>query len=197
MLPASVSGEESIQILGRAYMRNVELFIAMSLDGYIADSNGGVGWLAGQGEEDAPDVYAEFVKGIDTVVMGWNTYHQIVTELSPDEWVYDDFTTYVVTHRKQTSSDKIRFVEESPVELVQKLRQESGKAIWICGGADLIQQLVREEQIDRYFITVIPTILGAGIRLFGNAGHEIKLKLLQTRAYDGMTDLIYTRRSED
>jgi len=52
------------------------------------------------------------VKDIDTILMGWNTYYQIVTELSPDEWVYNDFTTYVVTYRKQNSSEKIRFTDK-------------------------------------------------------------------------------------
>ena len=63
-------------------MRKIVLFIAMSLDGYIADTDGGVDWLAGQ-EDDAAesdDSYAEFVNSVDTVIMGWKTYHQIVTE---------------------------------------------------------------------------------------------------------------------
>lgn len=176
-------------------MKKISLFIAMSLDGYIADSKGSVNWLSGQGnDDDTIDAYSEFVKDIDTVIMGWNTYHQIVTELSPDEWVYHDFTTYVVTHRPQTSSDKIRFTNENPIELVKKLRKEDGKGIWICGGANLIQQLVTEDMIDCYYITVIPTILGSGIRLFETADHEIKLKLLKTQSYNGMTDLIYIKR---
>lgn len=167
----------------------------MSLDGYIADCNGSVNWLVGQGnDDDNIDAYSEFVKEIDTVVMGWNTYNQIVTELSPDEWVYQDFTTYVVTHNLKESSDKIHFVNESPADLVKRLREETGKDIWICGGANLIQQLVKEDVIDYYYITVIPTILGSGIRLFENADHEIKLKLLKTQSYNGMTDLVYTKR---
>lgn len=176
-------------------MRKISLFIAMSLDGYIADSRGGVDWLAGQeNDQENIDVYSDFVKDIDTVLMGWNTYHQIVTELSPDKWVYDDFTTYVVTHNKHTSSDKIYFTGESPAELVKKLREGNGKDVWICGGANLIQQLVREDLIDCYYITVIPTILGSGIRLFEYTKHEIKLRLLSIQSYNGMTDLIYTRR---
>lgn len=176
-------------------MKKIKLFIAMSLDGYIADCNGSVNWLVGQGnDDDNIDAYSEFVKEIDTVVMGWNTYNQIVTELSPDEWVYQDFTTYVVTHNLKESSDKIHFVNESPVDLVKRLRKETGKDIWICGGANLIQQLVKEDVIDYYYITVIPTILGSGIRLFENTDHEIKLKLLKTKSYNGMTDLVYTKR---
>ncbi len=177
-------------------MKKVKLFIAMSLDGYIADSCGGVDWLSGHGnDEENLDVYSEFVKDIDTILMGWNTYHQITTELSPDEWIYKDFTTYVITHRGGISSDIIRFTEQNPVDLVKQLRRETGKDIWICGGANLIQQLVAEDMIDQYYITVIPTILGSGIRLFktGN-GRKIPLKLVKTQSYNGMTDLIYTRK---
>ena len=72
-------------------MRQTVLYIAMSLDGYIADRNGGVEWLTGQdGGADAGDSYTEFTKEIDTVVMGWNTYHQVTTELAPGEWVYEE-----------------------------------------------------------------------------------------------------------
>ena len=113
-------------------MKKISLFIAMSLDGYIADSKGSVNWLNGQDNDDNVDVYSDFVKEIDTVIMGWNTYHQIVTELSPDEWIYDDLTTYVVTHNPQASSDKVHFTNENPIELLKKLREENGKGIWIC-----------------------------------------------------------------
>ena len=78
--------------------------------------------------------------------------------------------------------------------MLEKLKEENGKGIWICGGANLIQQLVREDIIDYYYITVIPTILGSGIRLFGDVDHEIKLRLLKTQSYNGMTDLIYVKR---
>lgn len=176
-------------------MKKISLFIAMSLDGYIADNKGGVEWLTGQGNDvNNIDAYSGFVKDIDTVIMGWNTYHQIVTELSPDEWVYDDFKTYVITHKSKKSSDKKVFTNDSPVELVRKLKEENGKGVWICGGANIIQQLVNEDLIDCYYITVVPTILGSGIRLFEKADHEIMLKLLKTQSYNGMTDLVYVKR---
>lgn len=176
-------------------MRKISLYIAMSLDGYIADCRGGVDWLTGQGNEDENiDTYAAFAKTIDTILMGWNTYHQVVTELSPQGWVYEDFTTYVITHREHTSSEKIRFVNMNPIDLAQKLKGERGKDIWICGGANLVQQFVKEDFIDYYHITVIPVLLGSGIRLFEGGKREIKLRLLKTQSYNGMTDLIYTRR---
>lgn len=176
-------------------MRKISLFIAMSLDGYIADDNGGVDWLSGQGnDEENIDTYCEFVKNIDTVIMGFNTYHQIVTQLSPDEWVYEDFLTYVITLKERTSLEKVKFVNISPAELVKKLKEKDGKDVWICGGADIVRQLVNENLIDCYHITVIPTLLGSGIRLFDNARQEIKLRLLSSQSYNGMTDLVYIRR---
>lgn len=82
-------------------MRKVSLFIAMSLDGYIADKKGGVDWLNGQDSgTETEDGYSTFIQDVDTVLMGWNTYHQIVTQLSPDQWVYPDQTSYVFTHRQ-------------------------------------------------------------------------------------------------
>ncbi|MCI8853192.1 MAG: dihydrofolate reductase [Lachnospiraceae bacterium] len=179
-------------------MRKIRLFIAMSLDGYLADAQGGVDWLNGQGDgEELLDSYGEFVKQVDTVVMGWNTYHQIVTELSPEEWVYGDLTSYVVTHRDCPSTEDIRFTREDPCCLVKRLQETEGKDIWICGGAKIIQQLVREDLIDEYYISVIPMLLGEGIRLFGESRRRIPLRLVKTQSYDGIMDLIYARRHMD
>lgn len=176
-------------------MRNAVLFIAMSLDGYIADRNGGVDWLTGQSDDaETIDVYSQFVKDIDTILMGWNTYHQITTALSPTKWVYEDFTTYVITHKQLDSSEQIRFTSENPAALLKKLKSGSGKDIWICGGANLARQLMRDNLIDQYYISVIPTLLGSGIRLFEHVNREIKLKLCKTQTYNGITDLVYIQR---
>lgn len=176
-------------------MRKVVLFIAMSLDGYIADKNGNVDWLGGQNQnEETLDTYSIFIKDIDTVIMGWNTYHQVVTDLSPTEWIYNNLTSYVVTHKELSSTDKIIFTQKSPCNIVNELKQEQGKNIWICGGANIIQQLIDADLIDEYYISVIPTLLGTGIRLFGTNSKEIKLKLMYTQSYNGITDLIYARR---
>ena len=176
-------------------MRKVVLFIAMSLDGYIADLNGSVDWLNGQRDEvENEDTYSEFVKDIDTVVMGWKTYYQVVTELSPSEWVYSDFISYVITHKERTSTDKIRFIHESPSNLVRRLKEEDGKDIWICGGASIVQQLMQDGLIDKFYISIITTILGSGVRLFGPLDVELKLKLMENRNYNGIMEVIYEKR---
>ena len=168
----------------------------MSLDGYIADSNGGVEWLKGQGNDNENiDTYSEFTQNIDTILMGWNTYHQIVTELSPTKWIYSDFTTYVITHNKSNSNKQIIFTDVNPIDLLEQLKQQDGKDIWICGGANLVQQIMRADLIDRYYISIIPTLLGKGIKLFGELPKEQKLSLVRTRNYNGIVELGYEHRT--
>lgn len=176
-------------------MRKVVLYIAMSLDGYIADERGGVGWLSGDGSETEDlGSYPVFIKTIDTVILGYKTYHQIVTELSPDTWVYKGKKSYVLTHKKIEPTEEIVFTDKNIADLIDELRKEEGKNIWICGGASIINQLVNREEIDQFCITVIPTILGDGIRLFEKHKKEYPLKLLSVRKYNGMTDLLYEKR---
>lgn len=179
-------------------MRKTVLFIAMSLDGYIAGKDGSVDWLQGQepGQDDMTS-YEEFAKGIDTVIMGSSTYEQIVHELSPGEWVYKDFTSYVLTHREFPQAENIRFTEGDVCNLVRNLMREEGKDIWICGGASIIQPLVREGLISRFHISIIPVILGDGIRLFERMDGKTELKLAGTKSYNGITDVVYEKKSPE
>ena len=127
-------------------MRKVILFIAMSLDGYIADEKGGVDWLNGQGDDDENlDTYSEFVKDIDTILMGCKTYEQIINELSPGKWIYSDFTTYVISHREHAQMENVHVTDLAPADLIKQLREKPGKDIWICGGANIVQQLMEEK----------------------------------------------------
>ena len=176
-------------------MRTIVLFIAMSLDGYIADPAGGVDWLSGQ-DDSAEDAgpYPAFIRGVDTIIMGYHTWNQITTELSPEEWIYPGQKSYVITHKALPSSETVTFTSEDPCSLVRRLAGEDGKAIWICGGAEIIRQLMKEHMINRYHISVIPTILGNGIRLFSPMEREVKLRLIRAQTWNGITDLIYEPR---
>lgn len=91
-------------------MRKVILYIAVSIDGFIADSLGNVDWIRGHNDNyDGDYGYAEFIKGMDTVILGYNTYRQIVEELSPDEWVYDGLESYVFTWFRELCFYEERF----------------------------------------------------------------------------------------
>ena len=76
------------------------------------------------------------------------------------------------------------------------MKQDDGKDIWICGGAQIIQSLLKNHLIDEYHITVIPTLLGSGIRLFQDNNLTIPLELMNYRENNGMMKLIYIPRKE-
>lgn len=177
-------------------MRKTILFIAMSLDGYISNEYGKVDWINGQNQNaENIDTYSTFIKDIDTVIMGWNTYNQIITELSPEKWFYSDLISYVITHRELSSTNNIIFTKSNPSVIIENLKKKQGKNIWICGGANIVQQLMQDDLIDEYHISIIPTILGSGTRLFEKTLSEIKLELINTQSYNGIIELIYKHRS--
>ena len=172
-------------------MRTVTLFLAVSLDGFLADPNGGVGWLEEAGGDGG--AYGQFIRTVDTVVMGWNTYRQITQELSPGQWVYEGLTCYVVTHREMADTPSVRFVREGPCALVERLRRESGGGIWICGGADLARQLMAADLIDCYDLSLAPLVLGGGIPLFPPEGPRLSLELVRAERSGGFGRVIFRK----
>ena len=105
-------------------MRRVVLYLAMSLDGFVADQNGKVDWLT---PFEGEDTYTDFERTVDTIVMGRRTYAQIVTELSPNQWVYPNQTSYVITHEVCLGTEAVRFVDQDPVTLVDTLKKTRRK----------------------------------------------------------------------
>ncbi len=177
-------------------MSKIVLYIAMSLDGYIADTEGSVSWLVGDGSD--PDSlggdYDSFISSVDTVVMGYNTYDQITNQLSPNDWPYKKLESYVITKKKIKSIGNVHFTDEPPSSLIKKLREQSEKDVWICGGATIANALISDNQIDRYIISIIPTVLGNGIKLFSRFDDQQKLKLISTKNGNGIVELTYDRQ---
>lgn len=175
--------------------RKIILYISQSLDGFIADNEGSVDWILGNNEDYASDYgYDNFIKNIDTIILGYNTYKQIVEELSPNEWAYKGLQSYVFTEKTIKSEEEIKFVNENIISFIKKLKKENGKDIWICGGANILNQLVKENLIDEYQITTVPVILGSGIRLFEEENKKIKLELKDTKIENGLIMGRYIKR---
>lgn len=171
------------------------LYIAVSLDGFISDSNGSVAFLEQvssdhESSSDAPG-YETFIQTVDTVIMGYATYHQVVTELAPDQWPYADLDSYVLTHKNIPDKERIFFRNIPAVELVRQLKTRSSKNIWICGGAQVAGQLMVAGAIDEYHLTIIPVLLGQGIRLFPDLTPPVPLKLISSSKANGTIDCIY------
>ena len=175
--------------------RKVILYISQSLDGFIADNKGSVDWIIGNNKNYISDYgYENFIKNIDTVVLGANTYKQIKNELSPDKWVYENLQSYVFTNEKIKDIENIKYVNMNIEKLINKLKQEKGKNIWICGGANLVNQCVKANLIDEYQITTVPIILGNGVRLFEENNKKINIEFKEIKEENGLIMGIYTKR---
>lgn len=174
--------------------RKVILYISQSLDGFIADDKGSVDWITGNNKKYISDYgYENFIKNIDTVILGANTYKQIKNELSKDKWVYENLQSYVLTSEKIEDTENIKYVNMNIEKLINKLKQEKGKDIWICGGANLVNQCVKGNLIDEYQITTVPVILGTGARLFEGNNKKINLEFKKIKEENGLIMGIYTK----
>ncbi len=174
--------------------RKIILYIAASLDGYIARNNSAVDWLSdGSDDSNIDNGYDRFYQSIDTVVMGRTTYEQVINELSPDVWVYEGKKCYVASTKEWESDNRVEVITGDITGFVNNLKKQQGMDIWIVGGGKLIDQFIKHNLIDKYIITIIPTILGDGIPLFLGKNPEIKLKLIETKNIGDMVELTYVR----
>lgn len=171
------------------------LYIGVSLDGYVADRDGGVDWMVGDGSQpDHQGSYQAFLSKIDTVIMGRRTYDQIREVLSPEQWTYANQTTYVLTHHHDEDRADVRFRDLSLQDVLTEAREQGASQVWLCGGAQLVHQAIELDLIDCYHISILPVILGQGIPLFSK-GARRSLSLIKTKSYNGIVDVIYERRT--
>lgn len=173
--------------------REIILYIATSLDGYIAESDGSIDFLNNVEVIEEDTSYQDLLDKIDTVIMGRTTYDQVTTVLAPDNYPYEEQMSYIITSRPEANTEKIIFTSENPVELVRKLKKEAGKSIWIVGGGSIISPLVEADLIDTYIIATIPTLLGQGIPLFPEFVGPVELKVKEVYVKNGMVYTTYSK----
>ncbi len=161
--------------------RKLILYIATSLDGYIANENDDLAFLDRVAEEGEDYGYAAFTETVDTVIMGRRTYDKVVAMGVPDP--HPERTLYVITRTARTSVNNIHFHTGDVTELVRKLKAELGKDIYCDGGAALVDTLIKNDLIDSYCISVVPILLGGGVRLFRDGRQEHPLRLIESRAF--------------
>jgi len=170
----------------------VSVFIATSLDGFIARKNGDIDWLMAAGNPDDTEDYGykEFSDTVDCMVMGRNSMEIVTSFIATGaaEWPYEGKRVVVLSNTLKQApaqlADKVELYSGSLTELVQRLEHEGCKRLYIDGGKT-IQSFLHEGLITDLTITKIPVLLGEGLPLFGNAGQDIKLKHVKTEAYPG------------
>ncbi len=176
-------------------MRTLSLFIAASLDGYIAKPNDDLSFLKSVEKEGEDYGYATFVSTIDTIILGRKTYDWVLKEIGSSHYDNGDRNVYVITRTERPNVGKTIFYTGNLVELVQQLKNEPGKNIYCDGGAEIINELLKSDLVDELIISVIPVLVGNGTRLFKDNRPEQQLELVNAKAFDtGLTQLHYRRK---
>ncbi|WHY72954.1 dihydrofolate reductase family protein [Fictibacillus enclensis] len=170
--------------------RKVVLYIATSLDGFIAGKDDDLSWLSSVERPGEDYGYAEFVKNVDTVIMGRKTYDVVLS--FGIEFSHKDRRCYVLSRSKSGSDGQVDFYNGDVRELIDQLKKEEGKNIFIDGGAEAVKVLRGHDLIDEYVISIIPVFLGSGIRLFQEVDHGKTLTLDSCETFEsGLVQLRY------
>ena len=172
--------------------RSVILYIAASVDGYIAKPNNDLSFLSIVAQEGEDYGYHDFIKTVDTVILGRKTYDWVLTQVP--EFPHKDKETYVITRTPRERIGKASFYTGNLQELIAQLKAAKGKNIFIDGGAEVVNELLREDLIDEYYLSIIPVLLGGGTRLFNDGRPEQQLELVSVRSFEkGLTQIRYKR----
>lgn len=166
----------------------VRVFIACSLDGYVAGPEDDLSWLPPQ--DPAEDHgYGVFMAETDAVLVGRRTYD---VAAGFDTWPFPHVPVFVATTRPiERNTQAVRPISGTPAELLSAVRAEVGGAIYL-DGAQLIRAFLDARLIDELTITVVPTILGAGVPLFAGATGPVPLELVEAKHYsNGLVQLRY------
>ncbi len=167
-------------------MSNLIYHVAMSVDGFIADSDGGVGWLPTPDSVPAGEDFGfgAFYAGLDAVVIGSATYLQVL-ELT-DGWPYANLEAVVMTRQplQHTRDGLVRFSNADPQAVLADLRAKHQRDIWLVGGGALAASFAAQGLIDVYDVAIMPILLGTGVPFFGRDGasqtHPLQLAEQQT-----------------
>jgi dihydrofolate reductase len=175
--------------------RQVILYIAMSLDGYIAKPNDDLDFLRTVEQEGEDYGYADFVSTVDTVIVGRKTYDWVMKHV--DVFPHADKNTYVITRSTRPAIGNTVFYNGDLTDLVKELKSKKGKNVFCDGGAEIVNELLSHDLLDEIIISVIPIMLGTGTKLFKDDRPEQHIKLVEAKAYQtGLVQLYYKRANK-
>ena len=169
--------------------RKVVLYIAASLDGYIATEDHNLDWLFAV-EGDGDNGYTEFFDTVDTILMGRTTYDWVM-EHEKGEFPYKGKECYVFSSIKKEDNEYVTYVSDGVVQLINELKNKDGKIIWLVGGGSLISTFLQEKLIDEIIVTIAPVLVGKGIPLFHNNSFQTPLTLKEINQHNQFVELRY------
>lgn len=181
-------------------------YVAVSIDGFIAKADDSLDWLDHlpqhnsfavlNGRQEDLFEYHRFYQTVDVLVVGRRTFEVM---MSFAEYPYPDKMVYVCTHGEVDTRglERVVVTQEDPVTLVCKLKKEFKNRVWIVGGGGLAASLMKGGEIDELVITIIPTMLGTGIRLFGeNQFEQDWLRKEVVSLNNGLTQIHFTKKEK-
>jgi dihydrofolate reductase len=172
--------------------RKTIVYIAASVDGFIAKPNDDLSFLSIVAKDGEDYGYYDFLKSIDAVVVGRKTYDWVMTQVP--EFPHANVDSFVITRTPRPSIGKTQFYTGNLNELIARLKSEEGKNIFVDGGAQIVNELLKENLIDELIISVIPILLGEGTRLFNEGIPEQKLQFISAKNFDtGLVQLHYKK----
>jgi dihydrofolate reductase len=170
--------------------RKLILYIATSLDGYIAQPNDDLSFLNLVQKEGEDYGYHAFIGNVDTVIVGRKTYDWVMAQVA--EFPHADKETYVITRTERPQKGKVHFYTSDLTQLVRRLKSVEGKNIFCDGGAEVVNELLKNKLIDELIISVIPVLTGEGTRLFKDGRPFQTLQLVSAKSFDtGLVQLHY------
>lgn len=181
-------------------MSSTQYYLAQTLDGYIAEKDGGLDWLLrfdGGSEIDASDAtegeYDRFFAGVGAVAMGSATYEFILAR-ERERWPYEGTPSWVFTSRELPvgRGADIRFASGRVRSVHEEMRAAAGgRNVWVVGGGDLASQFADQGLLDELLVTIVPVVLGEGIPTFAHRLGQ-RLRLTGMRSFqNGMVELRY------
>jgi dihydrofolate reductase len=170
------------------------VFIATSIDGFIATRDGGLEWLEEYGNPDGQDHgYSDFMARVDAIVMGRRTFEKV---LGFGAWPYEK-PVYVLTRAAylESASEKARVVPGGPPDVVEYARAHGHTRLYVDGGRT-IQSFLEHDLIDEMIITTIPIVLGSGIPLFGDGQPKRRFEVANTSMSGAFAQVRFVRKRD-
>ena len=171
-------------------MRKLKYYVALTVDGFIGHADGSINGFLEKGEHVTD--YLDSLRQFDVVLMGRKTYEYGFQFGVTNP--YPAMRQYVFSRTMEKSPDEnVTLISENPAELVRELKRESGKDIYLCGGANLATLLLAEKLIDEIILKLNPVLFGAGISLFSHCSQPIDLELVNSKIYENGVLLLHYR----
>ncbi len=174
-----------------------KVYIATSLDGYIADENNNLDWLMSfEAPQDAPNLFGEFIESVDAIIMGRNTF-EFVVNFGIEAWVYTKPVYVLSTSLKSipASHENKAFIVSGDIEDVLKELKAKGHEDFYIDGGKTIQSFLAKDLIDSMSITTVPMLLGQGYSLFGKLDSKLLFEHSHTQElYAGLVMNTYIRK---